>query len=274
MAKRALLVGINDYAPQGAGGSDLEGCVNDVREMADTLLSVGFATPAIEVVTDAKATAAGILDGLGWLTKKALPGDTLVFYYSGHGSQVADTSGDEPDRKDEILCPHDTDFSRKVWVSDDQLKEAFSALPPGALLEVILDSCHSGTGTREAAIIASLGGRVVRDRFLEPPACLAGTPCDGAGGWARDILRAGEAAPDRILWAACKDAQTSQETVIDGKVRGIFTYHFCRVLRGSLGGMSRKEVSRIVRDAVKRGGYVQTPQLECAHGRLDVAPFR
>jgi hypothetical protein len=33
MAKKALLVGINDYAPVGAGGPDLRGCVNDVRDM-------------------------------------------------------------------------------------------------------------------------------------------------------------------------------------------------------------------------------------------------
>ncbi|NLB07436.1 MAG: caspase family protein, partial [Desulfobulbaceae bacterium] len=31
MANKALLVGINDYAPVGPGGPDLRGCVNDVR---------------------------------------------------------------------------------------------------------------------------------------------------------------------------------------------------------------------------------------------------
>ena len=70
------------------------------------------------------------------------------------------------------------------------------------------------------------------------------------------------------------DSQTSQETIIDGRVRGIFTYHLCRVLRGSIGGMSRKEVGRLVREAVARGGFAQTPRLECPAGRLGDTPFR
>lgn len=41
MTKRALLIGINDYAPVGVGEPDLRGCVNDVRDMAHTLNVLG-----------------------------------------------------------------------------------------------------------------------------------------------------------------------------------------------------------------------------------------
>lgn len=62
MAKKAFLVGVNDYAPVGAGGPDLRGCVNDVRDMAHTLnaLAIVPATPgAMRIVTDASAGPCG-----------------------------------------------------------------------------------------------------------------------------------------------------------------------------------------------------------------------
>ena len=95
MARKALLVGINDYAPVGAGGPDLRGCVNDVRDMANTLNALGIvrATPGtMHILTDARATRANILNELRWLIQGAKRGDVLVFHYSGHGSQVVDLS--------------------------------------------------------------------------------------------------------------------------------------------------------------------------------------
>ncbi len=44
MAKRALIVGVNDYAPIGSGGPDLNGCVNDARDMANTLSNMWFSS--------------------------------------------------------------------------------------------------------------------------------------------------------------------------------------------------------------------------------------
>ncbi len=67
MAKKAFLVGINDYAPRGHGGPDLRGCVNDVRDMAHTLNVLGIvpARPAcMQIRTNARATRANILNGL------------------------------------------------------------------------------------------------------------------------------------------------------------------------------------------------------------------
>ena len=78
----------------------------------------------------------------------ASPGDSLVFHYSGHGSQVPDRNGDETtDRLDEILCPYDLDWDRPL--TDDDLAAACANVPQGALLTVILDCCHSGTGLRD-----------------------------------------------------------------------------------------------------------------------------
>jgi uncharacterized caspase-like protein len=147
MAIKAFLVGINDYAPCGAGGPDLGGCVNDVRDMANTLVILGFNPNNIRILTNCAATKANILAGLTWLLRGVASGDKVVFYYSGHGSYVVDTSGDEIDGKDEIICPHDINFANKIYIADDDFRSMFLRLPAGVNLEVILDSCHSGTAT-------------------------------------------------------------------------------------------------------------------------------
>ena len=153
MVRKAFLVGINDYAPVGAGGPDLNGCVNDVRDMASTLRDLGI-VPAVptsmHIVTDGRATRAAILNELGWLVGGAKRGDILVFYYSGHGSQMPDMTGEETDKRDETICPHD--FATSGMIRDDDLRAVFSRIAAGVNLEVILDSCHSGTGTRELAL--------------------------------------------------------------------------------------------------------------------------
>ena len=152
---KCLLVGINDYKPIGTGGADLRGCVNDVKDMANTLVICGFSPINFRVITDSRATKAGILDGLKWLVRGARPGDSIVFYYSGHGSYMVDASGDEPDGKDELLCPHDW----PNYISDDDLGAIFRALPPGVNLEVILDSCHSGTATKSVIVPLNSNGQ-------------------------------------------------------------------------------------------------------------------
>jgi metacaspase-1 len=64
MTRKALLVGINDDAPAGPGGPDLHGCVNDVKDFANTLggLSIVPILPAsIRILTDRNAARENIL---------------------------------------------------------------------------------------------------------------------------------------------------------------------------------------------------------------------
>ena len=67
MAK-CLIVGINDYG----GENDLQGCVNDVRDVANTLSVINVTPPSsksVRIRTDARATRKNILADLKWLTK-------------------------------------------------------------------------------------------------------------------------------------------------------------------------------------------------------------
>jgi hypothetical protein len=272
MTKKALLVGINDYVPIGAGGPDLRGCVNDVRDMANTLSALGI-VPAVpgtmQILTDARATRTAIINGFKWLIKGAKKGDVLVFYYSGHGSQVADVSGDELDGKDETICPHD--FATAGMLKDDDFRSLLAGLPAGVNLDIIFDSCHSGTGTRELAVMAAAPVELsVAYRYIEPPIDwgffldanpllpVRGMLMPGGTEGARDAVVV--SGLNHVLWAACRNNQTSAETLIGGVYRGVFTYNFCKVLRGAGVTITRRRLDAQVTVNVK--GYGQTPQLE------------
>lgn len=153
MPNRALLIGINDYQ----GISDLNGCVNDVWNMRDLLIETfGYAPEDISLLVDSSVTKERIRSRVNWLFAGAEKGDNLVFHFSGHGSYIRDFDGDEANRQlrdnaDELICLYGMDWRNPdTYIVDDDLRLMFGDLPPGPALKVILDSCHSGTGTRES----------------------------------------------------------------------------------------------------------------------------
>ncbi|MDI6793780.1 MAG: caspase family protein [bacterium] len=278
MAKKALLVGINDYSPVGAGGPDLRGCVNDVKDVAHSLNALGIVPAAprtMRILTDHRATKAAIMDGLKWLVTGAKKGDTLIFHYSGHGSQVADVSGDEIDRKDETICPHD--YASAGMIMDDDFRVVFKGLAAEVNLDVILDSCHSGSGTRELdALAAAPEEQQVTYRYIEPPLdygfFLDSDPTIPLKGILKPqpgekevVLVAGL---NHVLWAGCRDYQTSAEASIAGVYRGIFTYCFCKALRRAGVAVTRKKLDALVSADIRRMGYSQVPQLEGTRGSI------
>ena len=259
MANRALLVGINKYK---IAGADLSGCVNDVTNMRDILLKhFGFTTKDMRIFVDERATKKNIIDGLKWLVNKAKGNDRLLFHFSGHGSQIVDTDGDElKDKKDEIICPHDMDWDG-TFISDDDLGKIFSSLPKGVNLDVFLDSCHSGTGTREMEAIGALPfGLSFKPRFLPPPADIAAR-ADDDDMEVRKLLGGGNPI-NHVLYSGCRDNQTSADANIGGSYNGAFTYYTCKHLRENRGNLSRAELIKRVRASLKFNGFSQIPQLE------------
>ena len=87
-----------------------------------------------------RATKANILRRLQSTLEQAEAGDVVVFYFSGHGSQIRDRDGDElTDRLDELVCTYDMDWERQTYILDDELDALFDAVPPEILLEVFVD---------------------------------------------------------------------------------------------------------------------------------------
>ena len=108
---------------------------------------MGFVLRNFTVLTDENATRDHLIAALNQLVQVTGPADTVYFHYSGHGSQVQDVNGDETDGLDETIVPQD---GRSVGVRDivdDELDAIFSRLRARSAV-IVLDSCHSGTGTR------------------------------------------------------------------------------------------------------------------------------
>lgn len=162
--KRAVLVGINDYtasrlaAPPAMPSpsddrewEDLEGAVTDVGILREMLVSrrYGFEPADIVTLVDQQATRAAILDAIDQkLVQPSGSGDVVFFYYSGHGSQVANSCSDEPDGMDESIVPADSRLGAPD-IRDKELRRLFNAvLDSGARLTIVFDSCHSGSGVR------------------------------------------------------------------------------------------------------------------------------
>lgn len=246
--KKALLVGINDYP---GTFSDLMGCVNDVDNMFHLLTTVfGFNGDNIRILKDRDATALDILKALEALVCNAKPGDQLIFHFSGHGSQVPDTSGDEVDFMDEILCPHDVDWGSNA-IRDDDLKRIFESVPAGAHVEVFLDCCHSGTGLRAL-------GNYRKSRYLPAPVEIMTSLTD------IKTIRPIKPSNIQVLWAACRANQYAADALLDGKYGGVFTTSFCDLVRRTGGRIARKDLLKAVRKRLKENRFTQVPQLETA----------
>ena len=77
------------------------------------------------------------------------PSPAFVFLYAGHGSRNTDPTGTQPDGKDETIVPYDSRlgdvYDIKDWEIAGWLDELTSITDN---VTVIMDCCHSGSGTR------------------------------------------------------------------------------------------------------------------------------
>lgn len=265
--KKALIVGINDYAPIGSGGPDLNGCINDARDMANTLVICGFAPAKIKILTNQNATRSNILNYLKSLVSTSVKGDSIVFYYSGHGTRVANIGADyEIDGLDEAICPHD--YASAGVIRDDDFKTILSKLKAGVNLEVIFDCCHSGSGTRKMDLALDMDFSYEAARFIPPM-----LEDEFYMTYASEITTSKNqtfttkalvpvAGMNHTMWAASKDDQVSMEGNMNGQIRGYFTYHFCKILRATNGNIVRKTLDKQIAMALAAMGAAQINQTE------------
>ncbi|CCX10894.1 Similar to Metacaspase-1A; acc. no. B0XPP3 [Pyronema omphalodes CBS 100304] len=95
-------------------------------------------------------TKENIVKAMHWLVQDAQPGDTLFFFFGGHGYSVDDLDGDEPGCFDSVICPVDFENPRTKafdnMLSDDDIhRYMVKPLKPGVRLTAVFDSCHSGS---------------------------------------------------------------------------------------------------------------------------------
>lgn len=300
--KRALLVGINAYP-----GNALNGCLNDVEDWFHLLTSLGGYLPdAIHALCDQRATTQGIKEGMAWLRNGVVAGDEVTFAYSGHGSQVRCKRGDElDDDLDECICPvnlDDPDYWDNGVIIDDDLGDWLHTFPAGVRINVILDCCHSGSGTRD---IGPGNPHPIKERHLAPPLDIAlrhaavdqkrkamknrrmgkGVHRTSRGFFAslfggvkhkarptRAIAEVTVPQMNHLLFSGCKSDQTSADAFINGRYNGALSYYLINEFKKNPKGSASSVHAATVND-IKAGGYAQIPQLEGPAERISASVF-
>jgi metacaspase-1 len=258
MTKYGLCIGINNYP---GTGSDLAGCVNDANDWAKTLKARGF---TVKQLFDRQATGKAIRAAIQSTLASAKSGDLVAIQYSGHGSFVPDTNGDEPDGTDEYLCPYD--ISSKGPITDDEVFDLFSAGPSGVRVVMISDSCHSGTVARFAPIKTppttnAKNAPQRKVRFLPPGAFLS--PRESAKLGVRRAMRP-SSPPGRyagLLLAGCQDTEYSYDAYFQGRANGAFSFVALRALAKLPAKATYADWYNAIRKMLPSQQYAQTPNL-------------
>ena len=201
-ARHALLIGIDDYRA-GAGLSPLAYAARDAQSLAGVLRAGGFS--GVTLLENLNATRDRIAEALRSLRGQVQEEDSVVLFFSGHGS-----IGTGPDgRPHYYLVPQDGQLAdlRGTALMDDDLEELVGKIPARQVV-VILDACYSGGGTG-----------VIRARGVSNPAVKPPTTV-------RPLI---EASAGRVVISASRPDQSAFE---DDQRGGLFTSFILEGLRG------------------------------------------
>ena len=134
--------------------------------MRDPLVGLAGLDPDnTRILLGAEATREAIAVAVkGWLAERAQPEDDVFIYYAGHGIQLPDNNGDEDDGLDECVLAQDTLFLDITLIRDDDLSRWLSAVRANNKI-VVLDCCHSGTGSRAMEGVTIRSAEIAPDEF-------------------------------------------------------------------------------------------------------------
>jgi hypothetical protein len=283
----SLNIGLNAVDPAHYDGwsGELAACERDATDMA-ALARVQKMKPTM-LLTRA-ATRAKTIAAIGAAAKVLKKGDLFLLTYSGHGGQVRDVTGEEPDQRDETWCLYDGQLI------DDELYFELAKFASGVRILVLSDSCHSGTITRDS-LAPGMGGQ--RSRMMPPDVAEATYEKNKAfyDGLQRGIAKVAKRSaqnpdsvlaaleldprltavatkfkPAAILISGCQDNQTS----LDGDPNGAFTGALLKVWNN---GTFVGDYARFHKQIVKGLPASQTPNLfplGAAGPFLKQPPFR
>jgi pimeloyl-ACP methyl ester carboxylesterase len=263
----ALLVGIDRYLPPVPA---LDGCVNDVRAIEELLEKRGAtdaARPLVKTLVNEQATRAALIDGFENHLGAAGPEDVALFYYSGHGSQEPTPPewwDQEPDHLDETLVCHDSRMPGQFDLADKELRALIARLAArNPHILIVLDCCHSGSGTREVAD-GLQGGKIRRAPTRREPRTLATI---------LPIARNSQAEGRHILLAACREDEEAKETIGDGRPRGVFSWVLTQTLARLGRSPTYRELFQQLSPVVQARAARQSPRVEAADAADLDRPF-
>ncbi|MFF3619224.1 caspase family protein [Streptomyces sp. NPDC002467] len=219
----ALLVGIDTYRlPR----LNLRGCVNDV-ELAERLLRdrIAPADLVVERLCDEQATRAGMVEAFRGHLGGLGPGDTALFWYSGHGSTAPMPEG-MPYAESAGMCQtlvcHDSRAGAPDLYDKELAVLAQEVLATGAALVTVMDACHSRSAMREAPA-PGLTPRCA-PRLEEAPPHLGDLLPELAAAVADPSRPApGAQLPGHVAFSACDEWEVANEGQFPDGWHGVFT---------------------------------------------------
>ena len=268
----ALVVGIDRYRHSdarqaGAVFSDLRGAVGDALRFKQALTDVygvdvdvpargacDSSNATTTTLTDDCATRARILAALEQRIATLHAGDTLLFYFAGHGSRYRDdTARDQDTGYNGTILPADArnPDGSPGDIFDVELKALKDrAIAKGLFFVSVFDSCNSATATRDGAAGQS---RSAPPLAAARPALPAAAATGGDGYW--------------VHLAAAQDGEEAQETGGSvGRRAGVFTSALLDTLR--MPGMRDATFGDLIQEVrlrvATRGHATQTPSAEGA----------
>ncbi|MEZ4687997.1 MAG: caspase family protein [Bacteroidia bacterium] len=255
----ALLVGVNRYRREQGNlhPKDLSGCEHDVSRM-ETLVNTFSQKRSIHLQkllneeADSKAVIKAFREHLG----QAKAGDTALFYYSGHGTREKKIPAEfqeyfHADSSEGLVC-HDGCTLSGQLLADKELAVLISEIPDNVHVVVILDSCHSGSGTRDD-----------KERMTDPFDKTRRLDEYLDGWFSTQLEDTGMIElPQRehILLAAAHRQQAAREEEFGGEISGAFTRFLCEV--AASGPLDYRSMMNRVEDLLRAHGFRQQPQLE------------
>ena len=268
----ALFVGVDNYRFSrtqipGADFSDLKGAVGDTLRfqaaMGD-LYAVAPGKPDTDgcdpgtggstTLLNACATRARILAALDAQIAARKPGDTLLFYFAGHGSRYRDDENSQDTGYNGTILPYDArnPDGSPGDIFDIELKQRKDrATAAGIYFVSIFDSCNSATATRDGAAGQSRSVPEYTGPMPELAQQAAG-PRAAGGYW--------------VHLAAAQDGEEAQETASGavGERAGVFTTALIDTL--GMPGMRDATFGDIIREVqlrvAQRGHVAQNPSAE------------
>ncbi|RJS18524.1 caspase family protein [Corallococcus sp. H22C18031201] len=234
-------IGLNAVDPRHYAGWDgqLTACEADAQDMSSIAKTQRF--DRVRMLLSQDATRARVLGELDEAAKVLEAGDLLLLTYSGHGGQLPDANGDEPDGLDETWCLYDGE------VLDDELYVALGKLKTGVRVFMLSDSCHSGSVNRVAYAALRTSGSLelladavqtteaAQRRFKDMPSGIENRTYRDNKQMYDDIMKRLPREDPRanlkasvLLISGCQDNQLSS----DGTFNGLFTANLLRVWNG------------------------------------------
>jgi len=119
----------------------------------------------VHTMYDEECTKENVKRKIQMVGRQCRSDDFFIFYYSGHGVNMKDQSGDEKDGEDEAFCfvtPDGQITVESCMVDDDFSHCLIESVPDDVQIVILTDCCHSGTiadldspswGTRKAISI-------------------------------------------------------------------------------------------------------------------------